>query len=144
MPLPLYCRGNSPRYILYKILGGPQSRSWRYGQEILLPLTVIEPLFLGGPSCSLVSLPTELSEFPILHVLLLNIPCSVRRSYRRTGILTHLCSIDLLQNKPKKVERHNKCTVSNTSRCLLQPFSDVLWSLRCFLQNQSNVIQNGF
>jgi hypothetical protein len=32
MPLPLYPRGKSPRYPFYRRLGGPQSRSGRYGE----------------------------------------------------------------------------------------------------------------
>jgi hypothetical protein len=31
-PLPLYSRGNNPRWPLDRTLGWPQSRSWRYGE----------------------------------------------------------------------------------------------------------------
>jgi hypothetical protein len=38
-PLPLYPRGKSPRYPLDRRLGGPQSRSERFGEEKILDLT---------------------------------------------------------------------------------------------------------
>jgi hypothetical protein len=41
-PLPLYPQGKSPRYPLDRKLGGPQSRSGRYGEENKLPLLGIE------------------------------------------------------------------------------------------------------
>jgi hypothetical protein len=40
-PLPLYPRGKSPRYPLDRRLGGPQSRSGRFGKEKILDPTVI-------------------------------------------------------------------------------------------------------
>jgi hypothetical protein len=48
-PLPLYRRGNSPRYPLYRGLGGPQSRSEPYGGE-----KNILPLSGNNPDCSVV------------------------------------------------------------------------------------------
>jgi hypothetical protein len=41
-PQPLYPRGKSPRYKLYRRLGGPQSRSGHYREEKILPLLGIE------------------------------------------------------------------------------------------------------
>jgi hypothetical protein len=38
-PLPLYLREKSPPYLLDRRLGGPQSRSWRSGEEKILDPT---------------------------------------------------------------------------------------------------------
>jgi hypothetical protein len=43
-PLPLYPRGNSLRYPLYRRVGGPKSRTGRYGEETnILPPLGIQP-----------------------------------------------------------------------------------------------------
>jgi hypothetical protein len=56
-PLPHYHWGNCSWYPLYRRLGGPQSRSGRYGEEKnLLPLPRIETRLLGR----LGAIPTEL------------------------------------------------------------------------------------
>jgi hypothetical protein len=71
--LPLYFLWNSPRYPLYRRLGGPQSWSGRYVEEKnLLPLAGIQPRLLGCPVRSLVPIPTELSwlRLPILKGLI--------------------------------------------------------------------------
>jgi hypothetical protein len=48
---------------LYRRLGGPQSQTGHYGEEkYLFPLLGIDPLFLGHPVFSLVSILTELSH----------------------------------------------------------------------------------
>jgi hypothetical protein len=39
-PGPLYLRGKSPRYQLDRMLGGPQSRSGKRGEEKILDSTV--------------------------------------------------------------------------------------------------------
>jgi hypothetical protein len=68
-PRPLYLKGESPRYQLYRMLGGLQSRSGCYRVEKnILSLPGIEP----RPSSSLpVAIPTEVSRLPwymsILH-----------------------------------------------------------------------------
>jgi hypothetical protein len=63
--LPLYPRPSSPRYPLYKRLGGPQNRTGCYEEKNLLPLQGIEPRLLGRPPRSLVAIPTELSRLPL-------------------------------------------------------------------------------
>jgi hypothetical protein len=53
---------------LYKRLGGHQSRSEHYGEkEHFLPLSRIEPGFLGGPPRSLVATSIELFRLPLKH-----------------------------------------------------------------------------
>jgi hypothetical protein len=60
-PLPLYLRGYSARYSMYKRLGVLQSRSGPFGKlKNLLPLPGIESQLLGCPTRNLVSIPTEL------------------------------------------------------------------------------------
>jgi hypothetical protein len=62
-PLPLYPIGNSPRYPLYRRLGGPQSWSGCYARmKIPLPLPGTEPRFLGRSAHSLVAILTELPQ----------------------------------------------------------------------------------
>jgi hypothetical protein len=59
-PLPLYSRGKIPRYTLCKRLGGPRSRSGRYGEnKTLLALPEIDPRLLGCPTHSIIAIPTE-------------------------------------------------------------------------------------
>jgi hypothetical protein len=63
LPLPLYLRGNSPRYLYCRRLGVPERRSGRYGEgKSLLSLRGLELRFLGRPARSLVAIPTELSR----------------------------------------------------------------------------------
>jgi hypothetical protein len=62
-PLPLYLRGNSPRYPLYKRLAGPQSRSeWR-GEEKLLDPTRTRTATPRPSSPYPVAIPTVLSPW---------------------------------------------------------------------------------
>jgi hypothetical protein len=62
--LPLYFRGNSPEYPLYRRLGGPQSRFGRFWEaNNLLPWLGIESRLLGRPTRRLVAIQTELSRF---------------------------------------------------------------------------------
>jgi hypothetical protein len=50
--------GKGPFYQFYRRLGGPHSRSVRYGTEKnLLRLLGIEPRFLGRPTRNLVAIP---------------------------------------------------------------------------------------
>jgi hypothetical protein len=51
-PLPLYPWGKIPRYPLDRILGGPQSRSARRGEEKILDPTGLELRPLGLPARS--------------------------------------------------------------------------------------------
>jgi hypothetical protein len=55
---------------LYRRLGGPQSWSEHYGEEWnLLPLPGIKPQLLSHPSCSLVTIVTELSQLlKLVHI----------------------------------------------------------------------------
>jgi hypothetical protein len=46
---PLYPRGKSPRYPLDRKLGGPQSRSGRFGEE-----KILDPTWTGTPTPSVV------------------------------------------------------------------------------------------
>jgi hypothetical protein len=61
---PPYNRGNSTPYPFYRKLGGPQSRSGRFGEDEIIfpPLRGIEPRFFGLPACSLVTTPTNLTR----------------------------------------------------------------------------------
>jgi hypothetical protein len=63
-PLALYSQGNNaPVPIVYRRLGGPQSRSGRYGEEKNpFPVPGIDSRYLGRPCLSLVTIPTELSR----------------------------------------------------------------------------------
>jgi hypothetical protein len=63
--LPLYPRGNSPRYSFDRRLGGLKSQSgcWRE-EKNLLPIPGTEPRLLGLSARSLVSITTELSRIP--------------------------------------------------------------------------------
>jgi hypothetical protein len=62
-PLRLHPSRKSRRYPLDRRLGGPQSRSWRCGeQEVLLLLPRIETWFSDRAANSLVTIPTELSR----------------------------------------------------------------------------------
>jgi hypothetical protein len=62
-PLPLYPRGNSSHYPLYRRLGEPQSGSERYGEDKnLLMLLGIEPRLLSRPARVLISIQTEQSR----------------------------------------------------------------------------------
>jgi hypothetical protein len=55
-------RGKSPRYPLYRRLGGLHSQSECYREERnLLHLSGIKPQLLGQPACSLAAIPTKLS-----------------------------------------------------------------------------------
>jgi hypothetical protein len=51
-PRPLYPRGKSPRYPLERRLGGPQSRSGRFGEVKILDPTGLELRLLGRPARS--------------------------------------------------------------------------------------------
>jgi hypothetical protein len=62
-PLPLYPLGKGPRNLLYRRLGGPQSRPQHYGEgKNLLLLPGIEPRILSCPARIPVAIPTELSQ----------------------------------------------------------------------------------
>jgi hypothetical protein len=61
--LSLYPWKNTPRYSLYRRLGGAQSRSRRYGEDKnLLPMPGIETRFLDRRARILVPILTELSR----------------------------------------------------------------------------------
>jgi hypothetical protein len=49
----LHTLGKEPRYPLNKRLGGPQSRSGRFGEEILVPARILTP---ARPPRSLVTI----------------------------------------------------------------------------------------
>jgi hypothetical protein len=51
-PRPLYSLGKSPRYPLYRRVGGPQSQSGQRGEETFLTLPGLELRPLGRPACS--------------------------------------------------------------------------------------------
>jgi hypothetical protein len=51
-PLPLYLRGKSPLYPLYRRLGGPQSRFGRNGEVKILALSELKLRLLRPPACS--------------------------------------------------------------------------------------------
>jgi hypothetical protein len=59
----------APRYPLNRRLDGTQSWSWLGGlfeeEKNLLPLPGIDPLILRYSACSLITIPTELSWFPV-------------------------------------------------------------------------------
>jgi hypothetical protein len=57
---PLYPRLNSHLYLLDRKLGGPHSRSGRFGEDNILPLPGIKPLLLSRLVLSLVIVLTEL------------------------------------------------------------------------------------
>jgi hypothetical protein len=60
-PLLLYLRGNNPWYPFHRKLGGPHSRSGRYGEEKnLRPSPEIKHQFLGPLARSLVAIPALL------------------------------------------------------------------------------------
>ena len=61
VPRPLYPWRKSPRYQLNRRLGGPQSRSRRFGEvHSFFSLPGIELRYLGRPARNLVSIPIEL------------------------------------------------------------------------------------
>jgi hypothetical protein len=66
-PRPLYPRGRSPRYPLYRRLGGPQSRSVRNGEVIILDPTGIRTPTSQSSSPQPVAIPTALSR--LLYLL---------------------------------------------------------------------------
>jgi hypothetical protein len=59
-PWPLYPRRKSPQYPVDRRLGGPQSRSWRGGEEKKIPSLLLPGNDPVRPGCSLVSILTEL------------------------------------------------------------------------------------
>jgi hypothetical protein len=59
-------RDNSPWYPLDRGLGGPQSRSGRYGEDTnLLLLPEIDPRHLGLPACSRKMIPDTSAFQPV-------------------------------------------------------------------------------
>jgi hypothetical protein len=108
-PLPLYSQRNFLRYPLDRRLGGPQSRSGRFGDEKNLSMQGIET----GPSSSYpVAIPTDsiqayfrsclclfpfLSFYLVLQLLILlfspTICCSVYRSDCCSGDLYSGCTV---------------------------------------------------
>jgi hypothetical protein len=61
--VPPYPRGNSPLFLLYRRMSGPQSKCGCYGGEkTLLSLAGIEPRYLGRPASKLVAISTQLSR----------------------------------------------------------------------------------
>jgi hypothetical protein len=63
----------TPRYKLYRRLGGPHSRSGRYGEKNLLPLPGIEHRLLGCPTHSVVAIRTELSRLFRIIIIIITI-----------------------------------------------------------------------
>jgi hypothetical protein len=61
-PRPLYPRGKSPRYPLDRRLGGPQSRSGRFGEEKILDPIGTRTRTPRSSSPQLVAIPTTLSR----------------------------------------------------------------------------------
>jgi hypothetical protein len=67
--LPLYPLWKSHWYSVNRRLGGPQSPSWRSGEEqIICPLPAVEPRFLGS-ACSPVTVSTALPDLVSLALL---------------------------------------------------------------------------
>jgi hypothetical protein len=60
MPLPLYPRGKSPRYQLYRRLGGPQNRFGWYGEVTILDPTRTRTPTRQSSSLYPVAIPTVL------------------------------------------------------------------------------------
>jgi hypothetical protein len=103
MPLPLYPRGESPRYPLYRRLGGPQSRSGRHGEvKILVPPGLeLRLLRLPTRSQSLYRLSYPASTRNPVH---LHLPVSDECSY---NLRKHLYWDLLVYLHAKIVRRHN-------------------------------------
>ena len=69
-PQPVYFCRNNARYAMGMILDGPQSLTRRFGkQKNVMFLLAIGTQSLGHPSCNLVAIWTELSQFSSGHTV---------------------------------------------------------------------------
>jgi hypothetical protein len=69
-PRPLYPPGRSPRYLLYRRLGGPQSRSGQHGEVKILdptgtrtPTSVVQPVASRYTDCAIPTHPLFGADF---------------------------------------------------------------------------------
>jgi hypothetical protein len=82
---PPCLRGNSPRYSRNRRIGVPHRWSARFGEDKnILPLSGIEPRFLGRPARSVVTIPSTLFRLSIISVTytIISCPCGVQPVFK--------------------------------------------------------------
>jgi hypothetical protein len=99
-PRPLYLRGKSPRWPLYRRFGGPQSRSGRHGEEKILALPRLELRLLRPPARN-------------QSLYRLSYPGSFYYLYKRTSV--ELARVFRLCKSRKRLEQMNNLSISQTA-----------------------------